>query len=349
MFENKKRCFEMDALRIVAMLTVIMIHICGMETKVLPVSDGRWQILTFFASSATWGVPVFVMISGRFFLDPQKNVTISSIWKKSVVRIVVAFVLWDIIYQAYYLLTGYYDGVSINGILAQSIVGPYHFWFIHMIIWIYAITPLLRCITCDKKLTEYYIFLFFLFEVLINYGVKLPGIGSTIEQILKYTNIHFVIGFSGYYVLGYYLYKYAVSPKQEAVLYVLGCAMLIFVGLVTVITSTKTGQGNSYFTDFLMPNTIIICVACYTFFVKRVSKVTVSEKVERMITKLGKANFGTYLIHALILDVFKKIGLTPIIVSPFVALPILTIMCYVISATIACGVQKLPKIGRYIT
>ncbi len=67
------------------------------------------------------------MISGRFFLDPDREMPFSKILR-SVERLVLAFVVWNVVY---------------------------HFWYLYMIVGLYLITPFLRRIAEDKQLSEY--------------------------------------------------------------------------------------------------------------------------------------------------------------------------------------------------
>ena len=64
----KKRETELDILRVLALLAVIWVHVGGMQTRSLPVTDRDCQWLIFLKSLVTWQIPVYVMISGRFFL-----------------------------------------------------------------------------------------------------------------------------------------------------------------------------------------------------------------------------------------------------------------------------------------
>ena len=72
--ENSQRKIYPDVLRIVSTLAVIAIHTIGILWKDLSPRSFEWQVLNFYGSISRWCVPVFVMISGIFFLDPEKNI-----------------------------------------------------------------------------------------------------------------------------------------------------------------------------------------------------------------------------------------------------------------------------------
>lgn len=345
---GKQRETELDILRILALLAVILVHACGMETHTLPVTDRNWQVLTFCAAIVTWQIPIYVMISGRFFLDPEREMPFRKILK-SIWRLVVAFVVWDVVYQIYYIWSGAYGDLNWKGILSQTLVGPYHFWYLHMLIWLYAIVPFLRKIAESKKMMEYFILLFLLFEFLANYGVNLPLAGSTINEVLVKTNFHFALGYSGYYILGYYLYKYKIPDKLEIPLYIAGIVLLIFAGTATVWRAAREGVNNDWYSKYLLPNIAIEASALYTFFVKRVGKHKSSDRAVRGITKLSEYSFGVYLIHALVIEFLGLVGITPIIFSPFLMLPAITLLTFVISNVLVGLLRKIPRIGKKIT
>ena len=77
-FHNNYREIEFDILRITAMFAVILVHAFG--TDGLDIGEWKWKELTFIRSLVTWEVPIFVMISGRFFFDPESD---CRTWKKS--------------------------------------------------------------------------------------------------------------------------------------------------------------------------------------------------------------------------------------------------------------------------
>ena len=344
----KKRETELDILRLLAMLAVIWVHVGGMESGSLPTSDPNCQWLIFLKSVMTWEIPVYVMISGRFFLDPDRNMPFSKILK-AIVRLIVAFLVWNVVYQTYYILTDSYTGLNWKGILSQALIGPYHFWYLYMIVGLYLITPFLRKISEDKLLSEYFICLFFLFAFLSKYGVVLPFIGGTLGTMLDNMGMKFVLGYSGYYVLGYYLRKFPLSGKWERTLYILGGTLLLLGAAANTWQSVHDGAYTEWYTGYTAPNTIIIASAIYTLFTKRIAKISFSEKAVRWISKLSEYSFGVYLLHALILDLVGLTGMTPTMVHPVFMMPILTLLAFAVTLALVAAIRKIPKIGRKIT
>lgn len=344
----KKREIEFDVMRICALFAVILVHVCGMKTYDLPVADSNWQILTFLQSFVTWQVPVYIMISGRFFLDPERNVTFHKMLK-SILRLVIIFLVWDMLYQIYYILSGAYSSLNWKGILSQIVEGPYHLWFLQMLVCLYVITPILRKITDNKKIMEYFIFLFLIFEFLNNYGVELPYVGTTIDVILRKINFGFPLGYTGYYILGYYLYRYKISGKWEIFLYVLGVVLAFFAGIATTVRSVSEGYNNNWYSHYLLPNIVIESAAIYTFFLKHIKLIEFSDKIMNIIKKISDYSFGIYLIHAFVLMFVQMLGITPTLITPFIMVPFITIIVFFISYICIYVLRKVPVIGKKIT
>ena len=344
----KKRETELDILRLIAMLAVIWVHVGGMQSNVLPVSDSNCQWLIFLKSIMTWEIPVYIMISGRFFLDPDRQMPFSKILK-AIARLVFALIVWNVIYFVHYLITDSYGDLNWKGILSQAMVGPYHFWYLYMIVGLYLITPFLRKIAKDAQLSKYFIVLFFLFAFLSKYGPVLPFVGGTVETMLGNMGMHFVLGYSGYYILGYYLRKFPLFNKHEKLLYISGIVLLLLGATANTFYSVREGAYTERFTGYTNPNTIVVASAIYTLFTKRIRNVKFSKTATLLISKLSEYSFGIYLIHALILDLAAMAGVTPTMVHPLIMMPIITLLTFAVAVILVAAIRKIPYVGRKIT
>jgi surface polysaccharide O-acyltransferase-like enzyme len=269
--------------------------------------------------------------------------------RKAIVRLLVAFALWNVVYQGYYLLTDTYVGLNWKGILSQALIGPYHFWYLYMIAGMYLITPFLRKIAEDRQLSERFIGLFLLFGFLTKYAAELPFVGSTLDTMLDSIHMQFVLGYPGYYILGYYLYRHHLPRKQEIGLYICAGILLLLAAAANVRQSVRDGAYTEWYTGYTAPNTALVASAIYTFFVKRVSQVQFSEKAVSCVTALSLHSFGVYLIHALVLDLFAVAGLKPTVLHPVLAMPLITMLAFVVTVSLVILIRKIPNVGRKIT
>lgn len=352
---QKGRQYELDILRIVAMFFVMLTHVCGSEIHDLPVASSDFVILNTWRAAVTWDVPVFVMISGRFFLDLDREISIPKIFDKYIRRLLVAFAFWSAAMTCIYI---YRDFLSTGNMfshwkwyLVSLVTGPYHLWFVFMIVGLYMATPLLRKIVEDKGLTQYFIILAILFETLIKYGVLLPFVGSAVSDILYDLHFDIVLGYTGYFMLGYYLYRYRdeINIKLEKIIYVLGIACVVFACVATTLHSYLDGELNELFSTYQTPNVMMTAVAIYLFTIKRVGKYPFSTKGKRMIGKLAVNSMGMYFCHAIVIEfVCGEAGLLPTMGTAVVMPFVITILVCVVSFAVVEVFSKVPLLRKVV-
>ncbi len=198
----QKRRYYLDALRIVACLAVAMIHVSGLNRCSVSIYSMQWEVFNLFECISRWAVPVFVMISGALFLKSDKP--IRAILRQNVSRLAVAYLAWGAFYA------WFEHPQDIGAFLMLVLTGHFHMWYIPMLVGLYLVTPLLRPIARDKKLCTYFLLLSFVFAI----GV--PFAGKALALVSPYRSQQFVgligklglknmVGFSLYFVLGYYL------------------------------------------------------------------------------------------------------------------------------------------------
>ena len=93
----QQRKFYLDFLRLVATLGVIFLHVSAKEYHMYFLTYD-WYLSVIGDSMVRWSVPLFVMISGALFLNPDKNITYKDILKKYIPRLLIAYVGWSLIY-----------------------------------------------------------------------------------------------------------------------------------------------------------------------------------------------------------------------------------------------------------
>ncbi|MCD8019247.1 MAG: acyltransferase family protein [Clostridiales bacterium] len=340
---DAKRSTELDILRILAMLAVISIHV---DTVAQSWIDTLIRNIEF--SAVTWCVPVYVMISGRLFLEKRKQLPVSAYFKKYILRIVVAFAFWSAIYQVMYIALGAYDDLNWKGILAEYIVGPYHMWFLWMICGLYLATPVLRKIAEDIRVARYFVLLFVVFSFLVSYGEELLFVGSILASVLGSMQLQLPLGFTGYYVMAHVIHNTELPKKKEVAIYVLGVASLIFTCVASTALAIQSGEPVEYFAGYQKVNVIFTSAAIFTFFDKKVSRVNFTEHTRKLFAKGAELSFGIYLIHALFNELTAYIGLGNNIPCS-IMVPVLTVLIFVLCTVAVALIRKIPIIGKQIT
>lgn len=342
-----KRQTELDILRLLAILAVIMMHAGGNKYISANFDPARHSM---FVAAIVWCVPVFFLISGRFFLDPQRNITIKKIYSRYVRRIVVVFLVWSSVYTLYYVISGGYDGLNIWGILTQWIEGPYHFWYLYALAGLYAFSPLLRRITENEKAMTYFLILFALSNIISEYLVYLPKTGGIISTAYDRLWLNDVAGYIGYYVLGYYIYhhKDRIEKKFEFAIYALGGAALLATVLLEGRISPEL-RAADFIKQYLKPNVILFSSTLYLFFIKRISTINFSEGTIILFQKLTELSFGVYILYALVNEFLSYIPIRQPVLHPYLLLFLFTTAIYLISLSSTWLLRKIPVVGKMIT
>jgi len=160
------------------------------------VNSFTWDVFNFFESLTRFTVPVFVMISGSLFLNNSMNITVKNLYKKNILRLVTAYIGWSFIY-AVCLHIGSWNGI--RSFVVDVINGYYHMWFVPMMIGLYILVPVLRMITADKKVMQYFIVISVFFCFFVPVMLKLPILSKF--NLRKYESV-FSIGICFVFCVG---------------------------------------------------------------------------------------------------------------------------------------------------
>ena len=348
--KNAGHVVYLDALRIFAVFAMMMLHVAGSQWANVPVSSFSWQVFNFYDSLVRFCVPVFIMISGALFLDNARPLPWKKLFGKNLFRIVSAYLFWSACYaltvQALsYASTGV---VSIAALCKDFVFGRYHLWFLFVIAGLYLITPFLRKITADKLLTEYFLLLFFVFSLLVNFLKLIPFLAYSVTAIMDKLGLNFVLGYSGYYIVGYYLHHYEISKLHRKGIYVLGLASLIVTILFSSLVSEKIGTATSAFYADLLPTTFFVAISIFCFFKYNFPKISWSEKALDRLFSLAKLSFCMYLIHDFINILFAQIGFTTLSYCAILSVPLNALLVFFASLLLSLLLCKIPVLNRYV-
>lgn len=342
----KKRQTELDILRFLATLAVIVIHMGRIPFVSDCWASGR---LSMSIAPYVWCVPVFFMISGRFFLDPEKNIPLKVLFQKYIFRLILAFALWSAIYTAYDVWAGTYGNLNIFGILTEYLHGPTHFWYLYTAVALYLLTPFLRKVVSDKTVCIYALVLFAIYNITTQYLIYIPKVGGILESTVSRLGLESLSGYVGYFLLGYVLYVYQekITKKWEVTIYFLGVLLLVLTYVLDISISDEL-RAADFVKQYQKPNVVFYSAALYLFFIKRVSKLTFSEKICTVFAKATEYGFGVYILHALVIELLSFLPYPAQPISPVVITPLLAVCVYLISFILTAMIRKLPIVGKYL-
>lgn len=134
---NFNRIISLDALRVFSIFMMMLLHTTALNWTLLSVNSVEWQVLNIYDSIARFCVPVFLMISGVFFLDNDRNYTLEKLFSKNILRIVTAFIFWSTLYTILNIMSS--ETLSIKEIITEFINGHYHMWFLFTLVGLYLV------------------------------------------------------------------------------------------------------------------------------------------------------------------------------------------------------------------
>ncbi len=345
--QNKDRILYLDLLRILAFLGSVSAHVTGQNRFNFEVGSYNWMVNASYDYIVLGSAfPVFIMISGALFLN--RDISIEKIYKKYVLHMAIIFLFWSLVYSVLFELI---PGHGLKAFFSQFIQGHYHLWVLFMISGMYMITPFLRKIVQDKKLTVYFLILAFIFAVVIENAIYLLGVFSAeayaLSQIvINNAHFHFVLGYPVYFVLGYYFNTYEISKKAERWIYILGIISFIACPVTSILFSLDIHEPAS---PFLITASFFKSMFVFTLVKNKLSAKPVFQKESKLIQSLSNYTFGAYLVHDIVINGLSYVfhlrtdTFDPLFSIPFIA-AIVAILSYASSAIL----NHIPFIKKHL-
>ena len=146
----KKREIFLDQLRVAATCAVVMLHtVTGvMDHTDMSVYPLEKKVFLVVLDLICWCVPVFLIISGYLFLNPERNLNMKKMLTKYCRRILLALFLFGVPYACLEQIAAERrSGVDMVGKAFLMVLRGEswsHMWYLYLILVLYLLTPLIR-------------------------------------------------------------------------------------------------------------------------------------------------------------------------------------------------------------
>jgi len=347
--KEPKRYFGIDLIRVLACFLVIEIHsgqlyYIDSEGGLIKSEKNIWPGI--FNSLATVCVPLFVMISG-YLLLPMKT-DYSTFLKKRFTRILFPYVAFNIFYNIYFYLRGFFDLktmlLNIPKMFINFSIG--HLWYIYMIIGVYLYVPIITpWIKTAEKKHFYYYFVIWIISSFYGYlHLIYDGIwGEAFWN--RSTIVQSFIGYSGYAVLGAFIKLHL----KENNLYILGIVSYIAGTSVTMFgyfyrreEATTTEEIE---VTWRFDSTNVALASFGVFLLLR--KVECKNKIiTKIFNDLALKSYGMYLIHIFFIHLFGYIFDAPK-QNPISGTFVVAILTFISSYSVIKAISYIPY-SQYI-
>ena len=271
---------NMELLRIIAMLLVLVVHSCfkslGYPTTEEAIANPTYIFLRYLVESASViCVNVFILLSGWYGIKARIN---------SFSKFVFQVLFFSIGFFAYHFISNL-PTVSFDGIGSILALKGSDYWFVKSYIGLYILAPVLNMYVekASKEQLRNTLIAFYTFQSI--YGWYTSG-ASWFE--LGYSTISFL----GLYLLGRYVRLYQpsyskYSYKTDLFLY----AIIVFATAISGFTLTYSGhEMDNIIYEYSSPFIILSSL----FFLLAFSKMHIQSK---MINWIAASAFAAYLFH----------------------------------------------------
>lgn len=145
--EKKDKLYELDYMRFIACLAVMAVHITATALDVNGYIHGSFphMVMLIINRSLKFTTPVFIFLSGvtSFYSYRKKEFNYFSFIKKRLEKVLVAYLIWCVIYYLAYIKAGFYS-FNLTFFIDNIIYGSmsYHLYFVVVIVQMYIVGPI---------------------------------------------------------------------------------------------------------------------------------------------------------------------------------------------------------------
>ena len=301
--QKSNRIISYDILRIIATLSIVMIHTAASFVLSSPVGSFEFTVSNFIDSLARVGVPIFAMISGALMLNENKKTSITDMLSHAL-KIFGLLLFWSLFYAVYYyiaipIITS--KPINIAAAFKAVIDGHYHFWFLYMLIGLYIVTPILRLFV--KKENKKYISYMLAIMVAVNFVAPFVNFftkqyfmgGDSLLHYIEKFELPFSTGCLTYYILGWYLTTFEIKKNRRTLIYVLGVVGFLSTFLCSQLLTTESVEAHGVFYSHNIINVFLHSVAIFVFVIYWSKDKDIKHK--NALVKISTTTFGIYIIH----------------------------------------------------
>lgn len=345
----------LDVLRVLATCAVVLMHVLTGATDVTDASivPEYRSLLLSVMDLVTWCVPIFLLISGYLFLNPERTLTYPVMIKKYCRRIALAILLFGVPYAASELVVAErtFRIRMIPEALKMTLMGHTwsHMWYLYLILFLYLITPLLK-----KVLRVLPVWGVVAMMAVIFLGSSVaPFLNKVLDvnsiPVLPDGGVYFL-----YYLCGYFFAVREVCVDKGRNVWLTAAVAVLALGMIL----SRTLAGFSIQMAYNYPFTVLLAVLLFA------AGWNGSIKKHRIPwQEAGALSFAVYLVHPVYVNLlYKFVKITPFTVleqcgvqsvaaGQAVLILLLVAFCLVVLAlatATAWVLRKIPVLRKFV-
>lgn len=345
----------LDVLRVLATCAVVLMHVLTGATDVTDASivPEYRSLLLSVMDLVTWCVPIFLLISGYLFLNPERTLTYPVMIKKYCRRIALAILLFGVPYAASELVVAErtFRIRMIPEALKMTLMGHTwsHMWYLYLILFLYLITPLLKKVLRVLPVwgVAAVMAVIFLGSSVAPFLNKVLDVNSI--PVLPDGGVYFL-----YYLCGYFFAVREVCVDKGRNVWLTVAVAVLALGMIL----SRTLAGFSIQMAYNYPFTVLLAVLLFA------AGWNGSIKKHRLPwQEAGALSFAVYLVHPVYVNLlYKFVKITPFTVleqcgvqsvaaGQTVLILLLAAFCLVVLAlatATAWVLRKIPVLRKFV-
>lgn len=345
----------LDVLRVLATCAVVLMHVLTGATDVTDASivPEYRSLLLSVMDLVTWCVPIFLLISGYLFLNPERTLTYPVMIKKYCRRIALAILLFGVPYAASELVVTErtFRIRMIPEALKMTLMGHTwsHMWYLYLILFLYLITPLLKKVLRVLPVwgVAAVMAVIFLGSSVAPFLNKVLDVNSI--PVLPDGGVYFL-----YYLCGYFFAVREVCVDKGRNVWLTAAVAVLALGMIL----SRTLAGFSIQMAYNYPFTVLLAVLLFAAGWNGSIK-----KYRIPWQEAGALSFAVYLVHPVYVNLlYKFVKITPftvleqcgvqsVVAGQAVLILLLAAFCLVVLAlatATAWVLRKIPVLRKFV-
>ena len=339
---GRERQHFLDVLRVAAACAVVMIHtVTGVrDTTDMNLYQNEDRIFLTLLDMVCWSVPVFILISGYLFLDPERKISFRTMLTKYCRRVALALLVFGVPYACLELVMA--EGAFRPGMVWESVGRVLqgktwsHMWYLYLVLFLYLVTPALKWVLGRLPMGVVYAFLAVLFLgcSIVPFAVNMAWLPLSF-WILPDSGIYLF-----YYVWGYVFACWRGKGKRLS-LYLALPAALLALGMAI----SRIAGGYSLVMAYNYPFTVALSLCIFgTGLAARPSR----EHAD-FWEAASALSFGVYLIHPVFLNLaYKFLNVTLLSFPLWQSLPLFYLGTLLLAVSGTWLLRKVPVMRKYV-
>lgn len=324
-----QRNISYDLIRATAIFFVVCIHSMGLVNEALSLESSiEWAHITNALMGIIYsGVPLFVMLSGALLLGKEESLKV--FFQRRMQRVLIPFLVWSVVVYAILFwqdggraLTSFVCTYTVKS-LTEGVYGIY--WYVYMLIGLYAITPPIRVILHYGG-DAIFTYLLVLILVVAIIGEAIPEI-SVVKRLYFESSI----------CLFYFLVGYFMSLKRESIVRNKLSIRILFIILLII-----KGVLCLFELSFELLNVTLYI----TLFMFLLSLSVYSASVTGVIRLISRYSYGIYLSHFMLISAFLKLNVFQHI--PMLIEPVCMATAVLLADIVILYVLNKMKLGKFV-